>query len=151
VPDGKPADGPRIVNGLLGYLLQDGGNQGRAEIPFTIARSDGALVLAGRRLQPMAAARIRKGPRVALFVQLFTPVKEIGPTPRLLLLQNGVATASLPAEKIQDSWNKKAGLWNLVYGLDCGRLARGDYELKIVFDLPSRQQSAEKTIPLRIL
>jgi len=151
VPEGKPAEGPRIVNGLLGYLLQDSGNQGRAEIPFTIARSDGALVLAGQRFQPMAAARIRRGQRVALFVQLFSPVKDIGLAPRLRLLQNRVETARLPAEKIQDSWNKKAGIWNLVYGLDCGSLVRGDYELKIAFDLPARRQTAEKTIPLRIL
>ena len=151
VPDGKPADRPRIVNGLLGYLLQDNGNPGRAEIPFTIARSDGALVLGGHRFQPMAVARIRRGQRVTLFVQLGSPAKDISLAPRLLLLQNGVAIASPPAEKIQDSWNKKAGIWNLIYGLDCASMVRGDYELKIFFELPAQRQTAEKIIPLTIL
>jgi VWFA-related protein len=150
VPDWRQADRLRIINGVLGNLLKNDENQAEPVIPFTLGRADGSLLLSAHRFQPMASAKIRRGQPLALFVQLFSPAKD-DLAPRLMVLKDGVETASLPVGKVQDSWNKKAGLWNLVYRLDCGSLARGDYELKIAFDLPVHQQTAEKTIPLRIL
>ncbi len=151
VVDRRHAGGPQIINALLGNLASTDGNREPAEIPFTIDRTDGSLILTGRRFQPMAAAKIRRGQPVALFVQLTSPAKDASPPPLLTALRNGVAAASLPAEKIQGSWNRKARIWNLVYTMDGRALAPGDYELKIAFDLPAGQQTAVITIPLRVL
>jgi hypothetical protein len=58
---------------------------------------------------------------------------------------------SLPFQIVEQSWDKKAKVWNLVYTLDFQSVPKGEYILDVRFFNQQKDTKSEKNISLKII
>jgi hypothetical protein len=57
----------------------------------------------------------------------------------------------VPAQLVDQSWNKKAKVWNAVFNLDFSGFSRGEHLLRIRLVDPQTQKEIEKTLAIKII
>jgi len=136
-----------IVNAIFGRMVES--NQSSRS--FIISQEDGTLQVAKYKFYPMGSNQFSGGENISLFMQVFTTQKEVEFTPQFSLIQNGIEVGRVPVEIVKKSWNKKAKIQNIVFNLNFGDFAKGDYELKISLTDSLTEQKTEKMLLIKII
>jgi len=126
IPVSRKITDPQVATAFFGNLVEK-----RGGAAFQVSQEDSALQLSRHKFYPMELNIFRRQANVALLTQFFVPDKMTSIEPRFVLFLRGQEKGEVPAEVIDKSWNKKAGLWNLVYKLDFGAIPPGSYVLGI--------------------
>ena len=137
-----------IVNAVFGNNVDDP----RAGGPiFSISQKNGALQLGKSAFYPMGLNQFKPRKDIALFLQVYSPQKQPAFEPGFFLGQNGGEKGRLQAKIIDESWNKKAKIWNAVFSLDFSGSSKGDYFLIIKLFDPQTNQEIEKKVEIKII
>ena len=136
----------QVLTAVFGNLVQSsqGGN-------FKLDQKDGTLQIKGHKLHPMGSNIFRPREDIALFLQVYAQQKDINPQPEFALTQMGEKKAALSFQTVEQSWDKKANVWNCVYTLDFQTVPKGDYILDIRWLNQPNKTESEKNIPLKII
>ncbi len=126
IPVSRKITDPQAATAFFGNLAEK-----RGGAAFRVSQEDSALQLSKYKFYPMELNIFRREANVALFTQFFVPDKKTSIEPRFVLFLRGQEKGEVPAEIIDKSWNKKAGLWSLVYKLDFVAIPPGSYVLVI--------------------
>ncbi len=84
-------------------------------------------------------------------MQVYSPQKKATFKRRFSLVQNGKEQGILLSEVVDESWNKKAGVWNVVFKLNFESFSKGEYDLRIRLIDSSKKQEIEKNLQIKIL
>ncbi|MGD8536275.1 MAG: VWA domain-containing protein, partial [Candidatus Aminicenantes bacterium] len=141
-------DAGLIVNVVFGNLVESlrGGQS-----PFTVSQKSGTLQLSKNAFYPMGLNQFRSRKNISLFLQVYSPQKQIAFESRFSFVQNGTESARVPAQLVDQSWNKKAKVWNAVFNLDFSGFSRGEHLLRIRLVDPQTQKEIEKTLAIKII
>lgn len=148
VPSLKKEDDPEIASAVFGQLFQSprGGIK-----PFSISQEDGTLQVSQFKFYPLGLNQFKPREDISLFLQVYSPQKKAAFKPRFSLLQNGKEQGNLLSEVVDESWNKKAGIWNVVFKLNFESFSEGEYALKIRLVDSSAKQEIEQNLQIKIL
>jgi VWFA-related protein len=143
IPDYKKSS-PRIQTALFGRAVKIA-VQGR---PFTLSSKDGTLLTRSGKFYPMAGAEFRRGESVAVYIQISPVSPKREPAVAFDLIQGDSVIDTVPAIPVEKHWDKKAGVWHLVFSPQFNRFASGGYSLRITAtDLENREPLVDH-IPL---
>ncbi len=149
VPKIKEGMESRLLTTVVGNILKT--DQGMV-IPFTIANDDGTLDIPGYKFYPMAVAHVQRGRRAALLVQIYSALKPEKTALGAALTRAGAGpSGGVPAVLIYEEWNKKTGIWNVIYELGLETFLPGDYGLALRWTDASGAAWVETSLPVRIL
>ncbi|MDH4258014.1 MAG: VWA domain-containing protein [Candidatus Aminicenantes bacterium] len=137
-----------IVNAVFGDKVDDLNGGGTL---FSISPKNGTLQLGKGAFYPMGLNQFKPRKYIALFLQVYSPQKQAAFEPGFFLLQNGEEKVRLRAEIIDESWNKKAKIWNAVFSLDFSGSSKGDHILIIKLLDPQTGQETEKKVEIKII
>jgi VWFA-related protein len=146
IPNVSDLSESQVLTAVFGNLVQSSGGG-----DFKLNQKDGTLQLKGHKFHPMGSNMFRPRKEIALFLQLYAQQKDINPQPEFALTQMGEKKAALSFQTVEQSWDKKANVWNLVYTLDFQTIPKGDYILDIRLLNPQNKTESEKNIPLKII
>ena len=142
----KDAEDLELANAVFGNLVNSSG-RGR----FKLSEKDGTLQVKGFKLHPMGLNSFKPRKDVALFIQLYSPQKDINLEPEFSIFQEGQQIGVIPARVVDRLWDKDARVWNCVYSLDFSRVPRGEYDLELKWGDSSVGQKAGEHIRFRII
>jgi len=149
VPELKAETAGQLLTKVVGNLLKTDKIMG---IPFTIANEDGTLDVPGYKFFPMAVAHVQRGRRAALLIQIYSASKPDKPGLGAVLTRAGAGqSGGVPAALIYEEWNKKTGIWNVLYELGLETAGPGDYGLGLRWTNASGAAWIETSLPVRIL
>jgi len=150
IPDLTKGGAARLLTTSIGKLVKSDKSM---VYPFTIARDEGTLEVPNHKFFPMAVPHVPCGERAGFFVQIHSPRNPDTTALSISAVRegNGTAAISLPSGLICEDWNKKTGLWNVLYVLELQTLPPGDYSLAFRWTDPSSSAPIESTLSLRIL
>jgi hypothetical protein len=137
-----------IVNAVLGRLIKTEKREGRS---FSISKRDGTLQLKEFKFYPMGINHFNQGESISLFLQVHSPLGKEGFKPEFILSQMEEERGKVPAEDIDESWNKKAKTMNYVFKLNFSEFPRGEYELSIKDVDSSGNLKTAKKYKIRII
>jgi hypothetical protein len=146
IPDTSSLSESQVLTAVFGNLMQSSGKGN-----FKLDQKDGTLQLKGHKLYPMGSNMFRPRQDIALFLQVHAPSQTIPPEPEFVLFQMETEKTVLSSRMVNQSWDKKAKVWNCVYILDFQTVERGDYTLDIRLPNLTRESPSEKKIPLKII
>ena len=146
IPDVSDPSESRILTAVFGNLVQSSGRGN-----FKLDQKDGTLQIKGHKLYPMGSNMFRPRKDIALFMQVSAQNQNIQIEPVFTLFQTGEKKGDISFQPIEQSWDKKAQVWNCVYTLDFQQVPKGDYILNIGFSNQQKKLELEKSIPLKIL
>ncbi len=148
VPSLKKEKDPTITTAVFGQLFKSpkGGIK-----PFSISQEDGTLQVSQYKFYPLGLNQFKRREDISLFLQVYSPQKNVAFKPRFSLIQNGKEQGVLLSEVMDESWNKKAGIWNVVFKLNFESFSEGEYALRIRLIDSSRKQEIEKNLQIKIL
>lgn len=144
----KSDAGAQVFNIVFGNLVK---SQKRGQAPFSISQRDGTLQLSEGAFYPMSLNQFRPRKNIALFLQAYSPHNMADFNPRFSLLQDGIEKATLPAQVVEKSLNKKASVWNAVVSLDFSEFTRGDYILSIKMTDSQTKQEVQENVAIKII
>lgn len=141
-------DAGSIVNVVFGNLVESlkGGQS-----PFTVSQKNGTLQLSKNAFYPMGLNQFRSRKNISLFLQAYSPLKQIAFESRFSFVKKGTESARVPAELVDQSWDKKAKVWNAVFNLDFSGFSQGEHVLRIRLIDPQTQKEIEKTLSIKII
>lgn len=148
LPEGGAAS---LLTAVVGSLIK---TDKAMVVPFAMTHDDGNLDVPNHTFYPMAAARVPRGRRAGLLVQVHSPQDPAGAVLNVAAARAGGAgmdAAAVPAVVVFGEWNKKTGLWNVMCDLGLEDLAPADYDLLLRWTEPSGAVRVEGSIPVRIL
>ena len=149
VPELKEGGAAKLLTTAVGNLFKTEKVMG---IPFTITSDDGTIEVPGFKFFPMAVAHVQRGRRAALLVQVYSATKPEKAALGAVLTRAGAGQpGSVPAALIYEEWNKKTGIWNVLYELGQESLSPGDYGLGLRWTDESGAAWIETSLPVRIL
>jgi len=149
VPELKEGGAAKLLTTAVGNLFKTEKVMG---IPFTITSDDGTIEVPGFKFFPMAVAHVQRGRRAALLIQIYSASKPDKSGLGAVLTRAGAGQpGSVPAALIYEEWNKKTGIWNVLYELGLESLSPGDYGLALRWTNPAGAAWLESSLPLRIL
>jgi len=137
-----------IVNAVFGNKVDDLNGEGPS---FSISQKNGTLQLRKGAFYPMGLNQFKPRKDIALFLQVYSPQKQAAFEPGFYLLQDGEEKVRLQAEIIDESWNKKAKIWNAAFSLDFSGSSKGDHILIIKLLDPQTGQETEKKVEIKII
>ena len=143
VPELKEGGAAKLLTAVVGNLLK---TDKAMVLPFTIASDDGTLDVPNYMFFPMAVAHVQRGRKAALLIQIFSGQKPEGAT-----LNAAAASSGVPAVLLYQEWNKKTGIWNVLYELGLESLSPGDYGFGLRWTDASGAAWIETSLPVRIL
>ena len=145
----KEGGAAKLLTTAVGNLLKTEKVMG---IPFTIANEDGTLDVPGYKFFPMAVAHVQRGRRAALLIQIYSTSKpDISGLGAVLTRAGAGQSGGVPAALIYEEWNKKTGIWNVLYELGLETAGPGDYGLGLRWNDASGAAWIETSLPVRIL
>lgn len=124
VPDLQKERASKIVNFLPGKIIE---NKGRG-LPFMLAEKEGALNLKKHQFVPLWTDRIEGGNPLPVFIQVFTPGKEIINEPEFYLARES-GQFPIQSELIEKEYNRRSGCHSLVCLLRTEEIPSGDHDL----------------------
>lgn len=138
----------KITNAVFGNLVR---NIKKTSIPFSISENDGILHLSKNAFYPFGVNQFRPRKNISLLLQVYSPEQDAGFTPQFSLLQNGIEKRNISEEMIEEFWNKKASIWNVVFNLNFSDLMKGEYTLKIKLVSSLKKEEIEKRVAIKII
>ena len=144
IPDIKKGSPFSIINSIFGFLRKD---EEENTIPFSVSIGDGSLLLSQYRFYPSVEDVFKKGRKIALFLQIYTPRDIQYFSPQFSLHRDENTTLNLPSEKIESFFDEKLKVLNEVYLLDFQDVPSGDYQL----DIKSSDGQIEKEVGIKII
>jgi VWFA-related protein len=148
VPSLKKEKNPTITSAVFGQLVKS--TKGGIK-PFSISQEDGTLQVSQFKFYPLGLNQFKRREDISLFLQVYSPQKKVVFKPRFSLIQNGIEQGVLFSEVMDESWNKKAGIWNVVFKLNFEGFSEGEYALKIRLVDSSMNQEIEENLQIKIL
>jgi VWFA-related protein len=152
VPELKEGATARVLTTVVGNLLK---TDKAMVLPFTIANDDGTLDVPNFKFFPMAVAHVQRGRRAGLLVQVYSAQKPEKAALGASVARAGAATGSgslpIPAGVVYEEWNKKTGIWNVLYELGLESLGPADYGVALRWTDASGAAWVEGSIDVRIL
>lgn len=148
VPSLKKEEDPKITSAVFGQLVKS--TKGGIK-PFSISQADGTLQVSQFKFYPLGLNQFKRREDISLFLQVFSPQKKAAFKPRFSLVQNGKEQGNLLSEVVDESWNKKAGVWNVVFKLNFESFSEGEYALRIRLVDSSMKQEIEENLQIKIL
>jgi len=145
IPDLKKIE-PCIQTALFGQIVKSE----TAGKDFILSDEDGALQTSSGKFYPMAGSSFGPGDQVYLYLQLFQPEKTSPPSIKLDITQEGFIVGDIPASAEEAFWNKKTGIWHMVFSLRLNRFTSGEYSLRVVGKTPGVESPSIKFIPFRL-
>jgi len=148
VPSLTKEKDPKIISAVFGQLFKStiGGIK-----PFSISQEDGTLQVSQFKFYPLGLNQFKPREDISLFLQVYSPQTKAAFKPRFSLVQNGKEKGILLSEVVDESWNKKAGVWNVVFKLNFESFSEGEYVLRIrLIDSPKKQE-IEENLQIKIL
>lgn len=127
IPGSQKIKEPQVATAFFGNLVE----QRRGSSTFRVSAEDSSLQLQAYKFFPLELNIFRPRANIALLMQFFVPDKKTSIEPRFVLVQNGQEKGAVLGEVVDKSWNKKAGLWSIVYKLDFSAFPAGSYVLYI--------------------
>jgi len=148
VPSLKKEKDPTITSAVFGQLVKStkGGTK-----PFSISQEDGTLQVSQFKFYPLGLNQFKRREDISLFLQVYSPQKKVAFKPQFSLVQNGKEQGVLLSEVMDESWNKKAGIWNVVFKLNFEGFSEGEYTFRIGLVDSSMNQEIEENLQIRIL
>jgi len=148
VPSLKDEKDPRITSAVFGQLVKSakGGIK-----PFSISQEDGTLRVSRFKFYPLGLNQFKQREDISLFLQVYSPQTKAAFKPRFSLIQNSKEQGILLSEVVDESWNKKAGVWNVVFKLNFEGFSEGEYALRIILVDSSMKQEIEENLQIKIL
>jgi VWFA-related protein len=129
----------QLATAVFGNLANSTGKGG-----FKLSEKDGTLQMKGYKLHPMGSNIFKPRKDIALFVQLYSPKKDIDLEPEFAIFQQREQLAVIPARIVDLLWDKDAKVWNCVYSLDFSSVPRGEYKLELKWsDTPGGPETGE--------
>lgn len=147
VPILKEESEAKIVNAIFGRMMSSK-EDGRS---FTISQKDGALQVANQKFYLKGSNQFRSGENVSLFLQVYIPQRNVEFEPQFFIHNDKIGKEQIPAEKVTESWNKKAKILNIVFNLNFMNIIKGKYSLRIGLVDPSNERKIEKELMLKII
>ena len=147
VPALKKDQEIEIINTVFGRMMETK-KKGKN---FTLSQKDGTMFVDKHLFHPMGTNQFRGKEKISLFMQIDLMQKPSQLEPEFLLFQNGMELGGVMGNLVNDDWNKKAGVQNVVYELDFSAFPQGDYTLRISLQDPTTQIQTEMNIPVIIL
>jgi VWFA-related protein len=146
IPDVKGLFENQVLTAVFGNLVQStgGGN-------FKLSQKEGTLQFKGHKFYPMGLSAFRPRKDIALFLQVYSENKDNKLRPEFSLQHMEEEKGSLPFQTVEQSWDKKAKVWNLVYTLDFQSVPKGEYILDVRFFNQQKDTKSEKNISLKII
>ena len=138
--------GSRITTALFGRAVLTEGKGKRIEL----SAKDGTLMTGKRRFYPMVGGDLNRGEPASLYIQLAQPKEEPQPDLRFDLTQEGYIVDSVPAALLEKHWDRKAGVWHLLFSIQFNRFTSGAYFFRLVREDPGGGQPQIKTIELNL-
>jgi VWFA-related protein len=114
---------------------------------YTLSAKDGTLVTDGGKFYPMAGAEFQRGDPVVLYIQMAPPVEKVEPVIKFDLVQDGYIIDAVPAAPVEKYWDKKAGVWHLIYSPQFNHFTAGAYSLRLTSENPAGMDPLIKYIP----
>ena len=148
VPSLKKEKDPKITSAVFGQLAKS--TKGGIK-PFSISQADGTLQVSQFKFYPLGLNQFKRREDICLFLQVYSPQKKAAFKPRFSLVQNGEEQGILLSEVVDESWNKKAGVWNVVFKLNFESFSEGEYVLRIRLVDSSMKQEIEENLQIKIL
>jgi len=148
VPSLKSEKDPKITSAVFGQLVKS--TKGGIK-PFSVSQTDGTLQVSQFKFYPLGLNQFKRREDISLFLQVFSPQKKAAFKPRFSLMQNGKEQGILLSEVVDESWNKKAGVWNVVFKLNFESFSEGEYALRIRLVDSSMKQEIEENLQIKIL
>lgn len=144
IPDMKKSFTSSIVNNVFGFLKAE---ERENTVPFSVSIGDGSLLLSRFRLYPFVGNVFKKGRKVALFLQIYSP-REIKDFPlQFYLCRDENKILNLPYEKIESQFDNESKISNEVYLLDFDEIPPGDYQLEI----EASDYQVEKRVKIKVI
>lgn len=144
IPDVRKGSPSRLINSIFGFLRKE---EKENTVPFSVSIGDGSLLLSQYRLYPFVGNVFKKGRKVALFLQIYSPIKIEDFTFQFTLHKGENSILDLPYEKIDSQFDKESRILNEVYLLDLDEIPPGDYQLKI----KSLDSKIEKATDIKVI
>jgi VWFA-related protein len=148
VPSLTKEKDPKITSAVFGQLFEN--TKGGIK-PFSISQEDGTLQVSRFKFYPLGLNQFKRREDISLFLQVYSPQTKAAFKPRFSLVQNGKEQGILLSEVVDESWNKKAGVWNVVFKLNFENFSEGEYALIIRLVDSSMKQEIEENIQIKIL
>ncbi|NIM59071.1 MAG: VWA domain-containing protein [Candidatus Aminicenantes bacterium] len=148
MPSLKDEKDPRVISAIFGQLVES--KKGGIK-PFSISQQDGTLQVSQFKFYPLGLNQFKRRKDISLFLQVYSPQKKVAFKPRFSLIQNSKEQGILLSEVMDESFNKKAGIWNVVFKLNFEGFSEGDYTLRIGLTDSSTNQGIEKKLQIKIL
>ncbi len=148
VPSLTKEEDPKITSAVFGQLFKT--TKGGIK-PFSISQEDGTLQVSQFKFYPLGLNQFKPREDISLFLQVYSPQKKATFKRRFSLVQNGKEQGILLSEVVDESWNKKAGVWNVVFKLNFESFSKGEYDLRIRLIDSSKKQEIEKNLQIKIL
>lgn len=148
VPSLKNEKDPKITSAVFGQLVKN--TEGGIK-PFSISQEDGTLQVSQFKFYPLGLNQFKPREDISLFLQVYSPQKKAAFKPRFSLVQNGKEQGILLSEVVDEFWNKKAGVWNVVFKLNFESFSEGEYALRIRLVDSSMKQEMEENLQIKIL
>ena len=148
VPSLKNEKAPKITSAVFGQLIKS--TRGGIK-PFSISKEDGTLQVSKFKFYPLGLNQFKPREDVSLFLQVYSPQKKAALELRFSLVQNGNEQGILLSEVVDESWNKKVGVWNVVFKFNFESFSEGEYALRIRLVDSSMKQEVEESLQIKIL
>lgn len=150
VPELKEGGAAKLLTTVVGNLLK---TDKAMVVPFTMTNDDGNLDVPNYTFYPMAIAHVQRGRRAGLLVQVHSSQNPSKSALSVSAARAGAETGAigLPAGLIYEEWNKKTGIWNVLYEMALETLSPGDYSLALRWTEAAGAGLVDSTLSVRIL
>jgi VWFA-related protein len=141
---------PKLLTTTVGQLVP---TDKALVLPFIITSDDGTFEVPNRKFYPMAVARVQRGKRAGLVVQIHSAQNPGRMAVTVSASRTGGEAAAIPlkAAVVLDEWSKKTGIWNVLYELELETLPPGDYSVAFRWADAAGIAPLETMLPFRIL
>jgi VWFA-related protein len=142
IPDYKDSS-PRILTALFGRAVKI---TARGK-PFTLSPKDGTLLIRSGKFYPMPGGEFRRGESVAVYIQIASASPKREPAVTFDLMQKDSVVDTVHAIPMEKHWDKKTGVWHMVFSPQLKQFKSGRYSLRITALDPDRLEPLIANIP----
>jgi VWFA-related protein len=136
----------RITAALFGRAVLTEGAGKKIEL----STKDGTLTTRNRRFYPMVGGELNRGEPASLYIQFAQPKEDPQPALKFDLTQEGYIVDGVPATLLEKQWDRKAGVWHLLFSLQFNRFTAGAYSFRLVSEDPGGGNPQIKTIEIKL-
>jgi len=149
VPDLKEQKDVFIATSVFGRLREQ--KEGLSP-SISVSQKDGTLEFSNYKFYPMGTNQFGQNERIALFVQVFSPGTKLQQKPQLFLYKDKNQISEIPGEIVDEEWDRKTKIQNMVLLLNFSGIPKGEYVLEMIIpSLTEAEKPALKNFRIKIL